>query len=160
MDESSDGATAEVVAALGEPPAGALSDSALAYRLGVRLRDQQGEEGKDTHSEPGSFAEASGRWGRRVAIGQSQVRELGEAALRATADAIGAQVGTVAERIAASLEQRSITHASAGQIGLESVELTFGLVLTAGAGKVVEAFLTAESETSAEVRIVMSRTKP
>jgi hypothetical protein len=135
------------------------------YQVGVLLRRDvvgdrpaglPGEAEPDRASGLDGYDEAMGLPRRVVATGE-KLAELGEGAVRAVARAVAAQVGLVAEQVAASLEQQDIAGAGPGRLGLDTVELTFGVTLTAGAGSAVNAFVTAEGETSFEVKISLSR---
>lgn len=124
------------------------------YQVGVLLRRDAVDD------RPGSYDgydEAVGGLRRRMAATGGNLAELGEGAVRAVARAVGSQVGIVAEQVAASLEQRDIAQAGPGKLGLDTVELTFGVTLTAGVGSAVNAFVTAEGETSFQVTISLSR---
>lgn len=136
------------------------------YQVGVLLRREvvgdrpaglPGEAGPDRAGGLDGYDEAVGGWRRRVAVAGEGLAELGEGAVRAVARAVAAQVGLVAEQVAASLEERDIAHAGPGRLGLDTVELTFGVTLTAGVGSAVNAFVTAEGETSFQVTISLSR---
>ncbi|EFC82833.1 hypothetical protein FrEUN1fDRAFT_4029 [Parafrankia sp. EUN1f] len=139
------------VAGKHENSAPSAREDVAEFEVGVLLRAAQEDSGLD---ESTSFQSASGEPdGPR----RNRVAVLGEAVLNATADAIAAQIGAVAERLGTELARRPIGSPEPGQLGVQSVELTFGLTFTAGAGKVVEALLTAGGEATTQVSVVLAR---
>jgi hypothetical protein len=119
----------------------------------------------DGATEPGSRDDQRGTpipgydeaWGAkpgRNAEGRRPALVLkGAEAVRAATDAIAGQIGITAQRIAAAVEAQSIAAPEPGQLGLESVEVTFGITLSAG----VQAMFTAQAESSAQVCITLAR---
>jgi hypothetical protein len=101
--------------------------------------------GYDEASWPGT--------GRRAAV---RVVEKGEEAVRAVTDAIAGQIGLVAQRIATAIEAQSIASPGPGELGLESVDVSFGITVSTG----VQALFTAQAESSAQVTITLARRPP
>lgn len=77
----------------------------------------------------------------------------GEAAVSAATDAIAGQIGLAAERIVAAIEAQDLASPAPGKLGLESVEVSFGITLAAG----VQALFTTQAESSAQVCIRLVR---
>jgi hypothetical protein len=82
--------------------------------------------------------------------------EKGDEAVRVATESIARQVGLAAQRIAMALDAQASTPAAPRSLSLESVEVSFGVTLSAG----VEALFTAMAESSAQVTIVLSRRPP
>lgn len=95
------------------------------------------------------FDQTSGRH----AAGRSSLLAKGDAAVKLATEAIAQQIGLAAQRIAEVIDAQAISSPASGTLDLESVEVSFGVTLTAG----VEAMFTAKSESSAEVTIILSR---
>jgi hypothetical protein len=76
----------------------------------------------------------------------------GGEAVRVATEAIAGQIGLAAERIAAAVEARAVAP-EPGKLSLDSVEVSFGITLTAG----VQAMFTAQAESSAQVTIILAR---
>jgi hypothetical protein len=74
-------------------------------------------------------------------------------AARVATEAIAAQIGLAAQRIAAAIEAQAVAAPQPGKLGLESVEVSFGITLTGG----VQALFTAQAESSAHVNIILTR---
>lgn len=89
--------------------------------------------------------------GRRAAL----VVKGGEA-VRVATEAIAGQIGLAAQRIAAGIEAQAVATAQPGKLGLESVEVSFGISLTAG----VQALFTTQAESGAQVNITLTRRPP
>lgn len=100
------------------------------------------------------FDETSGlhSHGRHAAEGRSLLAK-GDAAVKLATEAIARQIGLAAQRIAQSVDTTAISPPASGGLALESVEVSFGVTLTAG----IEALFTAKSESSAEVTIILRR---
>lgn len=101
-----------------------------------------------TGARPG-FDQTSGRH----AAGRSSLLAKGDAAVELATEAIARQIGLAAKRIAEAIDTQTTSSPASGSLDLESVEISFGVTLSAG----VEALFTAKSESSAEVTIVLSR---
>ena len=114
------------------------------------------EAGGDAGARPG-FDETSGRHsGGRHMAGVAPVLARGDAAAKLATEAIARQIGLAAQRIAEAIDAQVIAAPTASNLALESVEVSFGITLTAG----IEALFTAKSESSAEVTIILSRRSP
>jgi hypothetical protein len=86
--------------------------------------------------------------------------EKGEAAVRAATEAIAAQIGLAAQRIAASIAEQ-VTSPPAesggpGALGLDSVSVSFGVTLAAG----IQAMFTAQADSSVQVTVTLSPRPP
>jgi hypothetical protein len=79
--------------------------------------------------------------------------EKGDEAARIATESIARQVGLAAQRIATAIDAQATTPPSPGSLSVESVEVSFGVTLSAG----VQALFTAMSESSAQITIVLSR---
>jgi hypothetical protein len=137
-----------------EAPGGAEVGGVRSFGVGVAVHVPATGASDGGEAVPG-YDEAAGRrgWGRPVADRVAVVVEKGEDAVRAATEAIAAQIGVTAQRIAASIEQQAVSHPAPGRLGLESVEISFGVTLTGG----VQALFTAEAESSAQVTITLTR---
>lgn len=132
-----------------EEPAGAA-------RVGVELVvDSDLGEGPDADDD---YAPASGTdrssWRRGRA---ARVTQVGQDALNAAARLVGQQVGTVVREALAGMDGADLAQATAAGLQASSVQLTFGVKLTAGAGKVIEAIVTAGGEASVQVVVTLNR---
>jgi hypothetical protein len=113
-----------------------------------------GEDGRDGTIVSG-YDEASGFKvpGRPSGVRASSLVIKGAEAVGAATDAIAAQIGLVAERIAAAIEKQALAVPEPGKLGLDSVGVSFGITLTVG----VQAMFTAQAESSAQVSITLVR---
>lgn len=96
-------------------------------------------------------------WGRSsdalAARGQVLIHR-GEDAVRLATEAIASQIGITAQRVASAIERESWPPPSKnGSLALQSVEISFGVTLSAG----VQAWFTAQAESSAQVTITFAR---
>jgi Trypsin-co-occurring domain 1 len=105
----------------------------------------------DADAGPG-FDETSGfrQHGRHAA---QVVLAKGDAVVKLATESIARQIGLAAQRIASTIETQGLPASTPGTLALDSVEVTFGVTLTAG----VEALFTATEESSVQVTIVLSR---
>jgi hypothetical protein len=104
---------------------------------------------QDTTAPGPGFDQTSGRH----AAGRSSLLAKGDAAVKLATEAIARQIGLAAQRIAEGIDTQAISPPASGGLDLESVEVSFGVTLSAG----IEAMFTAKSESSAEVTITFSR---
>lgn len=128
---------------------------AEAYEVAVAVVriDQNIKEGdQQTRGIPG-YDESWGRSSGAHAAGRSILLEKGENAVRAATEAIASQIGIAARRIAESIEKQSWPPTQSGALGLQTVEITFGVTLAAG----IQALFTAQAGSSAQVTITLSR---
>jgi hypothetical protein len=77
----------------------------------------------------------------------------GNQAVQAATEAIAVQVALAADRIAGAIQARCGIEPMPGELGLESVEVSFGITLAAG----IQALFTAQAESSAQVTIGLTR---
>jgi hypothetical protein len=134
-----------------------LVDGPLAdTRVGVELFANGVPDGEPADDE--EYAPASGRHraparGWRVA----RVTQLGQDALSASARLVGEQVGMVIRETLAGMDRADLTEAAAAGLRASSVQLSFGVKLTAGTGKAIEAVVTAGGEASVQVVVTLDR---
>lgn len=128
--------------------------SEVAYEVAVAVIDvpATAEVAARTTTPPG-FDEALGLRGRHIADARSRVVALGDEAARIATEQLAKQVGVAAQRFAEVLEQQPVTHPGPGELGVESVQVSFGVTLTGG----VQALFTAQAESSAQVTITLTR---
>ena len=81
--------------------------------------------------------------------------ERGEKAVEAATDAIAKQIGISAKRIALAIGAQ-MGSSSPGDLGLESVEVSFGITLAAG----IQAMFTTQSESKVQVTITINYNSP
>ena len=81
--------------------------------------------------------------------------EKGEEIVREATEALAAQIGATARRIADAIGRQEAASPSAGPgtFGLESVEVQFGITLSGG----VQTLFTAQAESSVQVTITLTR---
>ncbi|MGH3943307.1 MAG: hypothetical protein ACRDTG_32720 [Pseudonocardiaceae bacterium] len=128
--------------------------TALAAVLGIELF----ANGREEPAEDEEYAPASGRHrAPRGGWGVARVTQLGQDALTASARLVGEQVGMVVRETLAGMERAELAQATAAGLRASSVQLSFGVKLTAGAGKVIEAVVTAGGEASVQVVVTLDR---
>jgi hypothetical protein len=136
-----------------------VSTPVASFEVGVAIQQLplDGENHTAADRVPG-YDEASGGggWGRRWADRGSVVVEKGEDAVRAAAEAIAGQIGIAAQQIAMAIERQAPEQVRPGMLGLECVEVSFGVTLATG----VQALFTAQATSSATVTITLSRSRP
>ncbi|SDT45546.1 hypothetical protein [Actinoplanes derwentensis] len=139
-------------------------DTTIDIALGVLLEESALPEPDDL-DEPDETGHvpAAGYRGRHTISTGRQVAQIGNDVLRAAAEAVGSEVALVVGGIVAGIESR----VPAGAIGTDpqsyeigDVELKFGVKATLGAGKAVQAFLTATGEATVEVTLKLRRPQP
>jgi len=131
---------------------------ATAFEVGVAIQQLplDGDDHGTADRAPGYEEASGGGWGRRWADRGSVVVEKGEDAVRAAAEAIASQIGIAAQHIARAIERQAPEQPATGLLGLESVEVSFGVTLAAG----VQALFTSQATSSATVTITLSRCRP
>jgi hypothetical protein len=92
------------------------------------------------------------RAGRAHGLGGA-VLEKGEEVVRHVTEALAAQIGLTAQRIAEGIGSQEVTPGEPGKFSLDSVEVMFGITLTGG----VQALYTATAESSVQVTITLNR---
>jgi hypothetical protein len=128
----------------------------LAYDVAVAVMPVGGEESggqmspqESSGSLPG-YDDALGRpWGRA----RPTVLHRGEEAVETATEALAKQIAATARRMAAILEEQQLVTPSRETLGLESVQITFGVTFSAG----VQTLFTAQAGSSAQVAITLSR---
>ncbi|MGH3903174.1 MAG: hypothetical protein ACRDTE_03120 [Pseudonocardiaceae bacterium] len=101
---------------------------------------------------------ASGRHqAPRRGWGAVRVTQVGQDALNASARLVGRQVGVVVRETLAGMDRADLAEATTAGLRASSVQLSFGVKLTAGAGKVIEAVVTAGGEASVQVVVTLDR---
>ena len=142
-----------------------MSESDKPFEVGIILRPdtkqpdglESGAQPPEDRQSPDGYDEATGGTGRWWGAGRDKLVGLGEDAVRLASTAVAAQVATVAEQVATRLERSAIARGDPGQLALDTVELTFGVTLTAGTGSAINAFVTAEGQSSFQVTISLTR---
>jgi hypothetical protein len=86
-----------------------------------------------------------------------RVTQIGQDALTASARLVGEQVGMVVRETLAGMERAELAEATAAGLRTSSVQLSFGVKLTAGVGKAIEAIVTAGGEASVQVVVTLDR---
>jgi hypothetical protein len=89
----------------------------------------------------------SGPDGRRTLLAR------GEDAVRAATEAIAGQIALAAQRIAEVIDAEIDSPSGAEQMSLESVQVSFGIALSAG----IQTVFTSSAESSAQVTITLAR---
>lgn len=88
----------------------------------------------------------------------ARVTQIGQDALNASARLVGQQVGAVVRETLAGMDRAALADVTAAGLRPSSVQLSFGVKLTAGTGKVIEAVVTAGGEASVQVVVTLDRT--
>ena len=136
-----------------EPPLGqyevAVAIAPVARVSPGRIFSPSGET--DPDAGPGFDETAGFRQFRRHAT--QAVLAKGDAAVKLATESLARQIGVAAQRIASTIETQGLPASTSGALALDSVEVSFGVTLTAG----VEAIFTATEESSVQVTIVLSR---
>jgi hypothetical protein len=132
-------------------------DEPTEIHVGVLLTEDMpagsSEEGLDDGHVP-----AAGYRGRHLVGAGQRVCELGHEVLQATAEAVGHEVALVVGGVLAGIERRPLVSSDSFAIG--DLELKFGVKATLGAGKAVQALLTATSEATVEVTVKLRQPPP
>jgi hypothetical protein len=130
-----------------------------AFEVGVALMPAAGglrherAENEDTAHAIEGFEETLGRARAPRPEHKALLIEKGEEAVQAATEAIARQISLAAQRIASVIEPGLTPQATSGSMHLESVQVSFGISLTAG----VQAMFTSQVESSAQVTIMLSR---
>jgi hypothetical protein len=115
----------------------------------------------DDELDETGHAPAWGERGRHAATKERRVARLGQEVLVAAAHAVGREVALVVDGIVAGIERPAPNGSTGGlhtsSFAIDNLELTFGVKATLGAGKAVEALLTATGEATVEVKLTLRR---
>jgi hypothetical protein len=130
--------------------------SAAAARFEVAVAVTPLEDAVDRRADgsPPGVSEATSwrRTGRTPGQGPVLL-EKGDEIVRRTTEALAGQIGMTARQIAETIGRQEETAPAPGVIALDSVEVSFGVTLSAG----VQALFTAQAESSVQVTITLSR---
>ena len=113
-----------------------------------------GQEGQGPERIPG-FDETWGRSRDHLPGPRPALIERGEEAVRVATEAIARQIGITAQRIVRAVADEGVPAPGAGELGLESVQVSFGVTLTAG----VQTLFTAQAGSSVLVTLTLSRSQ-
>jgi hypothetical protein len=130
------------------PSAGSYEVAVAMMPIGDRAPGSSNSTPETAITGPG-FDQTAGRH----ATARSLLLAKGDAAVELATEAIARQIGLAARRIAESIERQASSSLSPSALDLASVEISFGVTLSAG----IEAMFTAKSESSAEVTIILNR---
>jgi hypothetical protein len=103
------------------------------------------------------YAPAEGRhrgpgWGQKVVV-------FGRDSTQTAGRVVGEQIATVLQLALVGMDEAGLPTSGAGLV-TSSVQVSFGLKLTAGAGKVIEAVMSAGGEVSVQVVVTLARPVP
>ncbi|WP_189329829.1 hypothetical protein [Actinoplanes ianthinogenes] len=132
-------------------------EGAPEIRIGVFLAESGSPEHEvdiETDFDEGHVP-AFGYKGRHSIDVSTRVVQLGNDVLRTAAEAVGREVALVVDGVVAGIEERYPADSKNFTIG--DLELKFGVKATLGAGKAIEALLTASSEATVEVTLKLSQ---
>ncbi|MGH3915658.1 MAG: CU044_2847 family protein [Pseudonocardiaceae bacterium] len=125
--------------------------SASVDRLGIELF-VGGEVVEEEYAPANGRHRVPGR-DRRV----TRVTQFGQDMLTSSARLVGRQVGTVIRETLTGMDRAALGEATTAGLRVSSVELSFGVKLTGGAGKALEAVVTAGGEASIQVIVTLDR---
>jgi hypothetical protein len=99
------------------------------------------------------YEDTIGRGGQRT--DRPVVIQKGEEALGTAIDAMAAHIGLIAQRLGSAIgaSAEATAQPGAAAFGIESVEVSFGITLSAG----LQTVFTAQAESSAQVTVTLSR---
>lgn len=125
------------------------------YYVGIEVLSTEPEKGRSV--APEEYVD-SGRHSPSGRQGASRyVAELGADAVRTTGRLIGKITSEVIEEALAEIGNTSPTSPTGNQYDVASLQLTYGVKLTGGAGKFVEAVVSATGEASFQVVVNISK---
>ena len=126
------------------------------YEVGVAIV-AAGQASDDDNGRRDALPGYDDSWGRTAHQPDGTRRvvlvEKGDQAVRAATEAIANQISLAAQRIATTIEKQDWSAPGPDTFGLESVQIAFGVTLTAG----IQTIFTAQAESSAQVTITLSR---
>jgi hypothetical protein len=120
-------------------------DSLPAFDVAVAIQSTD-----SSHPRLPGYSEASEQRLRQRA---ADLVVKGDAAVKLATEAIASQIGITAQRIAASIDAQTLTEVQPGKLGVDCVEVAFGVTLSGG----VQALFTAQGESSAQVTVTLTR---
>jgi hypothetical protein len=133
------------------------SGRTTSYEVGVAIMpiapvNGDGHEPSVTVGSVPGFDETMGK-GQSQSERRSALIEKGEEAVCAATEAIAGQIGLTAQRITAAIEAQVNMTPDQGAFGLDAVQVSFGVTLSAG----LQVMFTAQMESSAQVTITLCR---
>jgi hypothetical protein len=133
------------------------SGGAATYEVGIAIMplatvpDDDHETSTGVGGVPG-FDETVGRGGIKSRSYPILIQK-GEEAVRGAAEAMAEQIGVIARQITAAIEAQTETQPNLGVFGLDSVQFSFGITLSAG----LQTIFTSQVGSSAQVTVTLSR---
>lgn len=126
-----------------------------AYDIAVAVvaTDERLERAREATGEIPGFEDTLGRSSRSGTITGHVILQKGDDALRIATEAIAKQISVTAQRIAETMNRGSWPLPQQSELGLQGVEITFGVTLTSG----IQAIFTAQAGSSAQVTIKLGR---
>jgi hypothetical protein len=118
--------------------------------LPTRRGDRDGVDDDD------DYAPASGKYRPFGRGWQRTVVEYGHDTVEAATRVMGEQVSTVLREALIGMDRAPLPATTESGLVTSSVQLTFGLKLTVGAGKVIEAVISAGGEASVQVAVTLT----
>jgi hypothetical protein len=121
--------------------------------VAVVATDERLERAREATVGIPGFEDTRGRSSRSGATVGAVILEKGDDALRIATEAIAGQINVTAQRIAETINKGSWPLPQQGELGLQGVEITFGVTLTSG----IQAMFTAQAGSSAQITIRLGR---
>lgn len=134
-------------------PQAVPSGDTASYEIGVAISPLEAAAGTNNRPAGGGIPGFDETMGRGQPRWRSAVVERGEEAVQAATEALASQIGLAAHRIAAAIEVQSGPASDDASLGLESVQVAFGITLSTG----LQAMFTALVDSSAQVTVTISR---
>jgi hypothetical protein len=139
-----------------------MLDEGPAEAVGVELfvlddasvppRSPDGEGADDPDYAPAAGRHRGPGWGQKVvAFGHDSTQTAGRV--------VGEQIATVLQQALVGMDEAGLPTSGAGFV-TSSVQVSFGLKLTAGVGKAIEAVMSAGGEVSVQVVVTLARPVP
>lgn len=127
-----------------------------AYDIAVAVvaTDERLERAREATGGIPGFEDTLGRSSKSGTITGVVILQKGDEALRIATEAIARQISVTAQRIAETMNRGSWPPPQQqSELGLQGVEITFGVTLTSG----IQAIFTAQAGSSAQVTIKLGR---
>lgn len=126
-----------------------------AYDIAVAVvaTDERLERAREATGGIPGFEDTLGRSSRSGTITGAVILQKGDEALRIATEAITRQITVTAQRIAETMNRASWPPPQQSELGLQGVEITFGVTLASG----IQAIFTAQAGSSAQVTIKLGR---